>query len=181
MFSLYNYISPPFYKHILQLIIIIVMICFQGTHSPMGVFSGALPIIKFNKIKLPQKFISQYQTNCSSYAKPCYTYLYASLVNLFATDWFLWDFVPLLFDIKWCEQTFRPGLCLSDSRMTVVHSLTIGIFLLDPYCLLRVQYCCFQFSCIVTDWVCGTMFPFYLTLNGMSRLFVLGFALVTVV
>ena len=65
--------------------------------------------------------------------------------------------------------------------MTVMHSLTIGIFLLDPYCLLRVQYCCFQFSCVVTDWVCGTMFLFYLILNGASRLFVLGFALVTVV
>ena len=72
----------------------------------------------------------------------------------------MWDYVPLLFDIKRYEQTLRPGLCLSDSRMTVVHNFTVGISLLDPYCLLWVQCCCYQFSCIVTDWVCGIMFPF---------------------
>ena len=70
--------------------------------------------------------------------------------------------LPIYFVIKWYEQAFRPGLCLSDSLMTVVHILTVGISLLDPYCLLRVQYCCYEFSCIVTDWVCGTRFPIYL-------------------
>ena len=44
------------------------------------------------------------------------------------------------FVIKRYEQTLRPGLCLSDSPMTVVHILTVGISLLDPYCLPRVQY-----------------------------------------
>ena len=42
---------------------------------------------------------------------------------------------PLYFVIKRYEQTFHPGLCLSDSRMTVVHILTVGISLLDQYCL----------------------------------------------
>ena len=46
---------------------------------------------------------------------------------------------PLYFVIKRYEQTFRPGLCLSDGRMTVVHILTIGISLLDPYCLPCVE------------------------------------------
>ena len=59
---------------------------------------------------------------------------------------------PFYFVIKRYEQTFRPGLCLSDSHMTVVHILTVGISLLDPYCLPRVQYFCYQFSCIVTGW-----------------------------
>ena len=68
---------------------------------------------------------------------------------------------PFLFDIKRYEQTSRRELCLSDNRMTVVHNLTVGISLLDPYCLLRVQYCFYQLSCIVADWVCGTMSPFY--------------------
>ena len=45
---------------------------------------------------------------------------------------------PLYFVIKRYEQTFRPGLCLSD-RMTVVHILTVGISLLDPYCLPCVE------------------------------------------
>ena len=68
---------------------------------------------------------------------------------------------PLLFHIKRYEQTLCPGLCLSDSRMTVVHNFTVGISFLDPYCLLWVQYCFYQLSCIVADWVCGTMSPFY--------------------
>ena len=59
---------------------------------------------------------------------------------------------PFYFVIKRYEQTFRPGLCLSDSRMTVVHILTVGISLLDPYCLPCVQYFCYQFSCFVTGW-----------------------------
>ena len=66
---------------------------------------------------------------------------------------------PFYFVIKRYEQAFRPGLCRSDSLMTVVHILTVGISWLDPYCLPRVQYCCYQFSCIVTDRVCGTLFP----------------------
>ena len=49
--------------------------------------------------------------------------------------------LPLLFDSKQYEQTLRPGLCLSDSRMTVAHNFTVGISLLDPHCLLWVQYC----------------------------------------
>ena len=47
--------------------------------------------------------------------------------------------------------------------MTVVHNFTVGISLLDPYCLLRVQYCFYQFSRFVADWVYGTMFPFIIT------------------
>ena len=74
------------------------------------------------------------------------------------TDWFCGTLFPFYFVIKRYEQTLRPGLCLSDSLMTVVHILTVGISLLDPYCLLRVQYCCYQFSCIVDDRVCGTLF-----------------------
>ena len=46
---------------------------------------------------------------------------------------------PLYFVIKRYEQTFHPGLCLSDSRMTIVHILTVGISLLDPYCLPCVE------------------------------------------
>ena len=76
------------------------------------------------------------------------------------TDWFCGTLFPFYFVIKRYEQTFRPGLCLSDSPMTVVHILTVGISLLDPYCLPRVQCCCYQFSCIVTDWVCGLCFHF---------------------
>ena len=69
----------------------------------------------------------------------------------------------LLFDIKWYEQTLCPGLRLSDSCMTVVHNFTVGISLLDPYCLLCEQYCFYQFSCIVADLVCGFMSPFIIT------------------
>ena len=79
------------------------------------------------------------------------------------TDWFCGTMFPFYFVIKRYEQAFLPGLCLSDSLMTVVHILTVGISWLDPYCLPRVQYCCYQFSCIVTDWVCGTMFPIVIT------------------
>ena len=55
------------------------------------------------------------------------------------TDWFCGTLSPFYFVIKRYEQMFRPGLCLSDSRMTVVHILTIGISLLDPYCLPCVE------------------------------------------
>ena len=79
------------------------------------------------------------------------------------TDWFCGTLSPFYFVIKRDEQTLRPGLCLSDSPMTIVHILTVGISLLDPYCLPRVQYCCYQFSCIVSDWVCGTMFSIVIT------------------
>ena len=87
------------------------------------------------------------------------------------TDWFCGTLSPFYFVIKRYEQTLRPGLCLSDSLMTVVHILTVGISLLDPYCLPRVQYCCYQFSCIVTDWVCGTMFPFYFVIKRYEQAF----------
>ena len=79
------------------------------------------------------------------------------------TDWICGTMFPLLFDIKRYEQTLRPGLCLSDSHMIVVHNFTVGISLLDPYCLVWVQYCFYQFSCIVADWVCGIMSPFIIT------------------
>ena len=79
------------------------------------------------------------------------------------TDWFCGTLSPFYFVIKRYEQAFRPGLCFSDSLMTVVHILTVGISWLDPYCLPRVQYCCYQLSCIVTDWVCGTMLPIVIT------------------
>ena len=66
----------------------------------------------------------------------------------------------------------RPGLCLCDSRMTVTRNLTIGISLLDLQCLLWVQYCFFyQFSCIVADSVCGTMFAFVITSSVLLSFF----------
>ena len=43
------------------------------------------------------------------------------------TDWFCGT-SPFILSLNGkSEQTFRPGLCLSDSRMTAVHILTVGI------------------------------------------------------
>ena len=70
---------------------------------------------------------------------------------------------PLLFDIKRYEQTLCPGLCLSDSRMTVVHNFTIGISLLDPYCLLWVQYCFSSSVALSLTGFVGLCPPFIIT------------------
>ena len=60
------------------------------------------------------------------------------------TGWFCGIMFPLLFSIKGYEQTLRHGLCLSDSGMTFVHFLTIFLW---------EQICCYQFNCIVTDFI----------------------------
>ena len=69
------------------------------------------------------------------------------------TGWFCGIMFLLLFSIKEYEQTLRHGLCLSDSGMPFVHFLTIGIPLLDRCSLLWEQICCYQFNCIVTDFI----------------------------
>ena len=71
---------------------------------------------------------------------------------------------PFYFVIKRYEQTFRPGLCLSDSRMTVVHILIVGISLLDPYCFPRVHVPVYN--------VC--LNPVLISLGTISKCLVLG-------
>lgn len=92
-------------------------------------------------------FVSTYlQLICKTLLNIIYIlYLSTQIVS----NWFCGTISPFYLTINNMSRHF----ILSFALVTVVHTFIVEISLINLYCFPRVQYCCYLFSRIVTDWV----------------------------